>query len=347
MPPQRVQSLRSQTKNTRPTQGSRLAGELYVNFPDKQLGFIDAAKVPQDLIAVRFFSATTNYVVGDFVIQAGRGYRAKNPVTEGAFNAADWDTMPIAGEAEPPITPGTVAQYWRGDKTWQTLDKTAVGLSQVDNTNDASKPVSGPQQTALNLKANIASPTLTGTPAAPTAPPGTSTTQLATTAFVATSFASNATLALYGRSPLPRLQGIPRPRRPRRAMPTLRSPPPLSSPMPSPARFTDAPNDANAYGRKQNAWVDVAEEAPSDSITYGRKNGAWVASVGGAAISDGAPTPPLINGQLWWESDTGNLYVYFSDGTSDQWVQVNAAQGAADAIYSTPADMWVGFKTQP
>ena len=38
--------------------------------------------------------------------------------------------------------------------------------------------------TNLNLKANIASPTFTGVPAAPTASPGTNTTQLATTAFV-------------------------------------------------------------------------------------------------------------------------------------------------------------------
>ncbi|MDC1506108.1 hypothetical protein N8475_13095, partial [Winogradskyella sp.] len=38
--------------------------------------------------------------------------------------------------------------------------------------------------TALNLKANIASPTFTGAPLAPTAAAGTSTTQLATTAFV-------------------------------------------------------------------------------------------------------------------------------------------------------------------
>lgn len=45
-------------------------------------------------------------------------------------------------------------------------------------------PVSTAAQTALDLKANLASPTLTGTPAAPTASPGTNTTQLATTAFV-------------------------------------------------------------------------------------------------------------------------------------------------------------------
>lgn len=39
-------------------------------------------------------------------------------------------------------------------------------------------------QTAVNSKANIASPTFTGTPTAPTATAGTNTTQLATTAFV-------------------------------------------------------------------------------------------------------------------------------------------------------------------
>jgi len=45
-------------------------------------------------------------------------------------------------DAEPTITAGTTGQYWRGDKTWQTLDKTAVALGNVDNTSDANKPVS-------------------------------------------------------------------------------------------------------------------------------------------------------------------------------------------------------------
>ena len=61
------------------------------------------------------------------------------------------------------ITTGTTSQYYRGDKTFQTLDKTAVGLPNVDNTSDLNKPVSIATQTALNLKANIASPTFTGT----------------------------------------------------------------------------------------------------------------------------------------------------------------------------------------
>ena len=45
-------------------------------------------------------------------------------------------------------------------------------------------------QSALDLKANLASPTFTGVPAAPTAAPGTNTTQVASTAFVTTAVAS-------------------------------------------------------------------------------------------------------------------------------------------------------------
>ena len=38
-----------------------------------------------------------------------------------------------AGIYEPVISAGTSADYWRGDKTWQALDRTAVGLGNVDN----------------------------------------------------------------------------------------------------------------------------------------------------------------------------------------------------------------------
>lgn len=42
------------------------------------------------------------------------------------------------------------------------LTKTQVGLPNADNTSDAGKPVSTAQQTAINLKANIAAPAFTG-----------------------------------------------------------------------------------------------------------------------------------------------------------------------------------------
>jgi hypothetical protein len=53
---------------------------------------------------------------------------------------------------EPTITAGTTGQYYRGDKSFQTLDKAAVGLSNVDNTSDANKPISTATQTALDGK---------------------------------------------------------------------------------------------------------------------------------------------------------------------------------------------------
>lgn len=52
-------------------------------------------------------------------------------------------------------------------KTDLTLVKADVGLGSVDNTSDAGKPVSTAGQTALNLKANLASPTFTGTVTVP------------------------------------------------------------------------------------------------------------------------------------------------------------------------------------
>jgi hypothetical protein len=60
------------------------------------------------------------------------------------------------------IAAGTTAQYYRGDKTFQTLDKAAVGLANVDNTSDANKPVSTAQATANALKVAIAGDTMSG-----------------------------------------------------------------------------------------------------------------------------------------------------------------------------------------
>jgi hypothetical protein len=70
----------------------------------------------------------------------------------GYLSSTDWTTF---NGKQNNITPGTTGQYYRGDKTFQTLDKFAVGLSNVDNTSDANKPVSTATQTALNLKVNI------------------------------------------------------------------------------------------------------------------------------------------------------------------------------------------------
>ena len=99
----------------------------------------------------------------------------------GALSSTNWNTF---NNKEPAITAGSTSQYWRGDKSWQTLPttlpasdvyswakqatkpsytKSDVGLSNVDNTADTAKPVSTAQQSALDLKANSLNPSLSGT----------------------------------------------------------------------------------------------------------------------------------------------------------------------------------------
>jgi hypothetical protein len=70
-------------------------------------------------------------------------------------------TAALAGK-ESSITAGLTTQYWRGDKSWQTLDRSAVGLSNVDNTSDANKPISTAVANALLLKADLSGADFTG-----------------------------------------------------------------------------------------------------------------------------------------------------------------------------------------
>jgi hypothetical protein len=69
-----------------------------------------------------------------------------------------WNSLPylssVDSSKEPAFSAGTIGQYLRGDKSWQTLNQASVGLSNVDNTSDLAKPISTATQTALNGKAN-------------------------------------------------------------------------------------------------------------------------------------------------------------------------------------------------
>jgi hypothetical protein len=69
---------------------------------------------------------------------------------------ADSPTVPGLANKENTIAAGTTTDYYRGDKTWQVLDKSAVGLGNINNTSDLNKPISSATQTALDLKENVA-----------------------------------------------------------------------------------------------------------------------------------------------------------------------------------------------
>jgi hypothetical protein len=117
LPQTRAQALRSSISNQRPI--GRDPGELYVNFPDRQLGFLDPSRQHQDLVAIRFFSAAANYAQHDYVLQDGRLWRATAAIPAGAFNQAQWSpvhTGYVLISDAPPVTspvPGTL--WWESD----------------------------------------------------------------------------------------------------------------------------------------------------------------------------------------------------------------------------------------
>lgn len=100
----------------------------------------------------------------------------------------------VAVQAEPPIRvsiPGSTGVAGGGAVAWAAITGKPTEFPPEAHTHPTSE-VTG-LDTALGLKAPLADPTFTGTPAAPTAVAATNTTQIATTAFVQT--AVNAIIA--------------------------------------------------------------------------------------------------------------------------------------------------------
>ena len=62
------------------------------------------------------------------------------------------------------------------------------------------------------------------------------------------------------------------------------------------------------------------------AYSWGDHSQAGYGSGGGASVttSDTAPTSPS-DGDLWWQSDTGYLKIYYNDGDSTQWVDASPA----------------------
>ena len=75
------------------------------------------------------------------------------------------------------------------------------------------------------------------------------------------------------------------------------------------ADFPDAPADGRLYGRQQVTGTMGWEEITA-TLT----------------ISDTPPANPAP-GQLWWDSVGGQLYVFYNDGNSSQWVIANSITG--------------------
>ncbi|CAB4154019.1 Intramolecular chaperone auto-processing domain containing protein [uncultured Caudovirales phage] len=100
-----------------------------------------------------YITIDTEYIYrwsGSVYIRIADEAAAWGTITGTLSNQTDLQNALDAKEDD--IAAGTTAQYWRGDKSWQTLNKAAVGLNNVDNTSDLNKPISTATQTALDAK---------------------------------------------------------------------------------------------------------------------------------------------------------------------------------------------------
>ena len=59
-----------------------------------------------------------------------------------------------------------------------------------------------------------------------------------------------------------------------------------------------------------------------------------------------APSSPKV-GSLWWESDTGLLYIYYNDGDSSQWVIASPMPDFSGSFVSKAGDTMTGHLTLP
>lgn len=91
MPPPILRALRSAVAGNRPT--GRTYGELYVNYPDGQLGAINQSAGTQDLIAVRNFSSTASYVANDLAAYNGEVVAANRTLASTAWNPQNFISM--------------------------------------------------------------------------------------------------------------------------------------------------------------------------------------------------------------------------------------------------------------
>jgi hypothetical protein len=75
-------------------------------------------------------------------------------------------------------------------------------------------------------------------------------------------------------------------------------------------------------------WIGLAAGTAGQVLATGGSaaDPHWIAA-GGVTIGDTAPASPSP-GTLWWDSVGGQLYVWYDDGTSVQWVVANSIGGS-------------------
>jgi len=73
----------------------------------------------------------------------------------------------------------------------------------------------------------------------------------------------------------------------------------------------------------------------TNDVFYFRSSGAWQEVSGGGASLTVSETPPSSPeaGNLWFESDTGNTLVYYTDANTSQWVELGQSVDSSHEFF--------------
>ena len=123
-------------------------------------------------------------IVGDLYLDNNTAIDGNGTILTSFANINAYDGRLNVLEADPTTATAVAAVQADVDQNEADADAAIAAVQADVDQNEADADA------AIALKADIASPTFTGTPAAPTASAGTNTTQLATTAFVSTAVAN-------------------------------------------------------------------------------------------------------------------------------------------------------------
>jgi hypothetical protein len=382
----RVQINRSNITRSRPPVGVRDPGELYVNWPDLQLGAIGPTKNPLDLIPIRYFSATAQYNTDEMVALGGVIYTAKQVISPGAFNVTQWevpDAQTLNGQPgsyylDFANATGTLTSAQHGNQPGGGLHAlattsvagfmSAADKAKVDGLLGTYVDITGDTMTGpLNLPGGTAAvPSLTFGDVN-SGLYGTADQIFITTGGVGKFGVAGGQITSYLAHAFPYGTA---------AAPGIRWQPDTDTGFwgaantihatvgaVTMATFTNTAftttvpvslpgNPTAALDATPKQYVDSGlatkiGDAPADSLTYGRKNNAWVAAVGGASIGTAPPAGVKMQGQLWWDSDSGDTFIWYNDGDSSQWVQINILGSATLTTISALEDSLILTKAPP
>ena len=101
-----------------------------------------------------------------------------------------------------------------------------------------------------------------------------------------------------------------------------------------------------------DSHLNTSTASANEVLSWTGSDYDWVAQSGGGggasvSVSDSAPSNPSA-GDLWWDSSQAMMFIYYADGSSNQWVKANpSGSGGADIAVQETApsnpssgDLW-------